>query len=186
MGAATDWAVRRVRLYRPDRNPLRRSSDRWEALVVALAISFTLLSIWPATLISAAVYRDGLRAELSGPGARAAAVVTLVRTPAGAQEWQTGDGRRVTGRVTTLPQVVVGATYQVWIDGRNAVTTPPRTRAETIMATGFAALGLELGVVFLAFLACVTARHLLNRGRYAQWSAAWTVAEARWRRPRQT
>ncbi|MEO3859641.1 hypothetical protein [Acrocarpospora sp. B8E8] len=185
MRARTGWLMRRVRLYRPDRNPLRRPSDRWETLVVALAIGLVLLSIWPVTVVSAAVYQRGLRSELSGSGVRESVTVTLARTQTGALRWQRDDGAQVTGLVTPRVQVV-GMTYQVWVDADNRVTTRPRDHADTIMSTSVAAFGLELGVLLFVWLGYMLARFLLDRGRYAQWSAAWVVAGERWRRPRQT
>lgn len=185
MAAATDWVMRFVRLYRPDLNPLRRRSDRWEALVVALATALVLLSIWPIALMGSVVYQNGLRAELAGRQARESVVATLVRTPAGTQQWQGEHGQPITGQVTPLTQVRVGSSYRVWVDAHNQVTPRPRSHTETILSTAVAVFSLGLTAIIAVSLVYRSARFFLDRHRYAQWSAAWAIAEERWRRPRQ-
>lgn len=186
MAATTGWVRRCVRLYRPDRNPLRRRSDRWEALVVAFAIGLVLLSVWPVTLVSGAVYRNGLREEAAGPKSRQFVLVTLVATATGGRQWQRQDGTPVTGHVTPFTELPVGTTQRVWVDGRNQVTIRPREHAETLMSTAVAAFGLELSAIILVFFGYRAARYSLDRGRYAEWTTAWAVAEERWHRHRPT
>ncbi|MEO3811605.1 hypothetical protein ABGB17_21635 [Sphaerisporangium sp. B11E5] len=181
MRTVRDRVTRRVRLYRPDRNPLRRRSDRWEALVVALATGLVLLALWPAALAGAAVYRDGLRAEASGPGIRERVVVTLVETPAGAREWRTDQGVLVTGRVAALTDAAAGTSAIVWIDGHGAITTRPRLHAEVVLSAVLAVLWVELGAIVVALVGHRIARRALDRGRHARWDAAWATAGS-WRR----
>ncbi|MEW9534684.1 hypothetical protein [Microbispora sp. NPDC049125] len=185
MKAAADWIVRRVRLYRPDRNPLRRGSDRWEALAVAAGIVLVLTSFWPIASVTATVYGRGLQAEQASR-LRAPVTITLVDAGGGRRQWVTSTGAVVTGRVVPMGRPTVGARERVWLDGANVVTIRPRDHAETVLDAGLVAAGLETGLVFCLFVVYLLLRFLLDRRRDAQWSAAWLTASERWRRPHQT
>ncbi|MER6583458.1 hypothetical protein, partial [Nonomuraea sp. NPDC001023] len=61
MRAVMNAALLRIRRHRPDRNPLRRRSDRVESAVLAVAVLLVLLSVWPAVLAGRVTYEGGLR-----------------------------------------------------------------------------------------------------------------------------
>lgn len=68
----------RVRRLRPDRNPLRRASDRAEFAVVVVLLA-ALLAGAPLTALAAARWAaaSGLRAGLAQPGRRQVTAVLL-------------------------------------------------------------------------------------------------------------
>ncbi|MEV0199561.1 hypothetical protein [Nonomuraea sp. NPDC050691] len=186
-----------VRLYRPDRNPVRRRSDRLEALGVVVALALLLLSVWPAVVLGRMAYENGTRAERSGVGARRAVPATLVRDAPGAvadehlelgarveaeARWAGPAGKPMTGRVTAPAGAEAGTRVSVWVDARGRLVPPPRRHGETVFDTVTAALLVLAGGAAVSFSGFRGFRRLLDRRRYAAWDAAWAEAARRWRR----
>ncbi|GIH96272.1 hypothetical protein ACFFMN_39385 [Planobispora siamensis] len=182
-----DWMTRCVRRYRLDGNELRRRSDRLETAALLVALSVIALSVWPAAALGRLAYADGLAAERTGPGVRELVTATLVQdAPAsgavmgeGAPKvtamarWRTSAGAQVTGEVSVLPGAGAGAVTRVWVGGDGRVTAAPKHRLESVtraVAAGAAVLAGVTGVMTLCLLSC---RVVLDRGRYAEWEAAW-------------
>ncbi|MEV5408804.1 hypothetical protein AB0K60_08200 [Thermopolyspora sp. NPDC052614] len=186
----------RVRLYRPDRNPLRRRSDRIEALSLALSVLLFTVGLVLAPVFGHMVYDEGVRAERSGHWVAArleqdAPAFTLVAyegtggLPRVKATWTGADGRPVTRQVPVAWGAKAGTVTRVWMNESGQVADPPR-RDETVaraVAVGLVAALLTGGV---AAAAHATVRGLLNRHRYADWASAWLTADQRWRRRRQT
>lgn len=187
------WVASRVRLYRPDRNPLRRASDRIEALFVALFLLLFATGLVLAPMYGRAVYQDGLRAEQSGRWVTARLVRDAPAAPpyeGGAvparakATWTGADGRPVTGMVPVRWGAKAGATVRVWLDASGRPVADPPQRSETLaraVAVGLTTV-LVSGGIALAGYAGV--RALLDRRRYAAWAAEWIVTEREWRRRR--
>jgi len=76
------WLPRLVRRWRPDGNPLRRTSDRIEAALLAILVAAFLCGA-PLAGIAAgsAAAASSMRAEHAQPGARRVAAVLLQRAP---------------------------------------------------------------------------------------------------------
>ncbi|WP_169946072.1 hypothetical protein [Microbispora sp. H11081] len=188
------WVVRRLRRYRPDRNPLRRRSDRVEAALLAAALTAVLLAVWPAALAARAVY-DGGSAERVGPGARQLVEATLVgdvaAVPANgrgllgmsAARWTLPGGEVREGMVPAALLLRDGpAKARLWVDATGMPVTAPPQRAETMTRAGLAAFGVMSAAVVLALAGFALGRHRLDRGRYRAWEEAWAAADRRWRR----
>jgi hypothetical protein len=195
MGRIAGWIGARIRLDRPDGNPLRRRYDRLESgLVLALVLAF-MLFLWPAMLVGGSVYRDGLADERVGPGARqlvtavltedapeqmnAAGAAFMVRAQA---RWTMPDGTAREGKVQVRPLTRAGTRVQIWVDADGRPTTPPNKRAETITKAVFAATGVQLAATLGLVLIYVIGRRALDRRRYREWDIAWALADAKWRR----
>ncbi|NAS25998.1 hypothetical protein GT755_30510 [Herbidospora sp. NEAU-GS84] len=172
--------MRVVRLYRPDRNPLRRSSDRWEAAVVAVLVSLALLSLWPAVWIASAMYESGVRAEAAAPPGRA---LVVIRYTTG--RWRSPDGAVVAGKGLAPPASQADTIRQVWLDGRHQIAPRPRDPQELALAAGITGLGTALTAAGLLAVVYMWVRFFLNRRRLTRWGDDWLVADRRWRRPRQ-
>ncbi|GAB3898270.1 hypothetical protein [Microbispora bryophytorum] len=205
MRSIVRWVVSRLRRYRPDRNPLRRRSDRIEAALAAAALAAVLFAAWPAVLAARAVYDDGVAAERAGSGTRQLVEVTLVETASiGAASIEATSAVQANGRGLpaasparwTLPSGEVRegvvpaalllrdgpANARLWVDAAGRPVAPPPQRAETMTRAGLAAAGAVASVAVLAWACFALARGRLDRRRYREWEAAWAAADQRWRR----
>ncbi|GAA3191051.1 hypothetical protein [Nonomuraea roseoviolacea] len=197
MGDMIRWVVLRVRLYRPDRNPVRRRSDRLEAVGAVVALALLLLSVWPAVVVGRMAYDNGTRAERAGASARRAVTATLVRdapttiaeehVDLGAKveavaRWTGPAGKPMTGPVTAPAGARAGTRVSVWVDARGVPASPPRRHGETVFDTVTAALLVLAAGAVVSLSGFRGLRCLLDRGRYAAWDAAWAEAARRWRR----
>ncbi|MEU7942740.1 Rv1733c family protein [Microbispora bryophytorum] len=200
MRAIVRWVVSRLRRYRPDRNPLRRRSDRVEAALAAAALAAVLFAVWPAALAARAVYDDGIAAERAGSGTRQLVEVTLVETasieaapavqangrglPAvSPARWTLPSGEVREGVVPAALLLRDGpANARLWVDAAGRPVAPPPQRAETMTRAGLAAAGAVASVAVLAWACFALARGWLDRRRYREWEAAWAAADQRWRR----
>ena len=137
----TSWLGRLLRGLRPDRNPLRRRTDRAEAVVLA-ALLAAFLAVAPFAALaaghwasaSAAREAQAQRASLtqvtatlvrnapiwSGYGS-GAGVVTQAR-------WRTPDGQARTGEVFVTAVALAGGTVRIWVDRTGRRVNPPLTR----------------------------------------------------------
>ncbi|MBN6055066.1 hypothetical protein JYK22_24230, partial [Nonomuraea sp. RK-328] len=197
MGDKIRWVALRVRLYRPDRNPVRRRSDRLEAVGVVVALALVLLSVWPAVVLGRMAYENGTRAERAGADARRTVTATLVRDAPdtiadehvalgakveAAARWAGPAGKPMTGQVTVPAGAKAGTRVSVWVDARGEPAPPPRRHGETVFDTVTAALLVLAGGAAVSFSGFRGFKRLLDRGRYAAWDAAWAEAARRWRR----
>ncbi len=178
---SADRIMRMVRLYRPDRNPLRRPSDRGEAAVVAVLVSLALLSLWPAVWIASAMYDSEVQAEAAAPPGRELVVIRFA-----SDQWRSPDGAVVTGRSLTRPADPADAVRQVWIDRLHQIAPRPRDPEELALAAAVTGLGTALTATGLLAVVYMWARSFLDRRRLTRWDADWLTADRRWRRPRQT
>lgn len=189
------WMASRVRLYRPDRNPLRRRSDRIEALFVAVFLLVFATGIVLAPVFGRMVYDDGVEAERSGrwvtarlehdvprPSFAAYAGEAMPRVKA---SWTGPDGRLVTGMVPVAWGAKAGSTTRVWVDASGHAVNAPPHRAETVarsIAVGLTSVLLAGGVAAGGY---TIVRAVLDRRRHDEWAAAWLTAEREWRRRKQ-
>ncbi|NUO97334.1 MAG: hypothetical protein HOV97_13145 [Nonomuraea sp.] len=197
MKAVTNAAMLRIRRHRPDRNPLRRRSDRLESAGLVLAVLLVLISVWPAVLAGRFTYANGLREARVGPGHRQQVTATVLLDPRPTRvafgesatatveaSWTTPSGAARTGAVQVPATAKAGSTVSLWVDREGAPTTPPPTRADVVLRSWGLAVFVEVIAVLLVVAAVAALRGLLDRRRYAEWDAAWARANDRWRRPR--
>ncbi len=184
-----------VRLHRPDRNPLRRRSDRIEALSLAVSLLLFTAGLVLAPVLGRMAYDDGVRAEHSvhwvtarleqdAPGFTVVAYEGAGGLPRVSATWTGADGLPVTRAVPVAWGAKAGSVTRVWLSASGQVIDPP-SRAETVARA--VAVGLVVILLTGGFaVAChALVRGLLDRRRYADWAAAWLTADRRWRR-RQT
>jgi hypothetical protein len=180
---------------RPDRNPLRRRSDRIEAAIAAGFLVTFLVGV-PLAAITAGQWQRsaGDRAELAARSRDHPAQAVLLRSapqpvftirassaltdePA---RWTTADGVVRTGEVPVPGGDKAGATLLVWTDGQGRLTSPPplpsQISDQVMLATVFTPAALAL-----ALLVCwVLVRHVLHHRRLAWWEARWSAIGPRW------
>lgn len=178
-----------------DRNPLRRGSDRVEALVLLILITaFVPLAAVAAITAAGWVSSAGAQAE------RAAASLTEVRAellqgapvvsaPTGTAwlwvraRW-TVDGTTHTGLVPALAGLPKGSTEELWVDPAGRVSQPPPTSgqitARVVLAVTVAPAVVALGL----WLFWRGLRWSLDRRRMAGWARAWAFVGPLWSRQR--
>jgi hypothetical protein len=196
MGSCANWAVRCARRYRLDHNPLRRRSDRVEALAVLGTMLILLACLWPAFAVAGTVYREGAAREQSEPEVRRSvmalvlqdAVRTTTITAQGTVvevkakvRWQAPDGRERVAVRTVPADARAGSTLRMWVDEAGDPVPAPRQHAQTVADAAVAGFGVMAVAAGLLFVALTVVRWLLDRRRYADWDTEWTVAEQRWR-----
>ena len=188
------WLASRVRLYRPDRNPLRRGSDRIEALFVVLFLLMFTAGLVLAPIFGRQVYENGLRAERAGRWVTARLLEDAPRpalapysgqtAPRAEVTWTGPGGRPEIATVPVSPGAKAGSTTRLWVDGSGRVTPAPPRREERVaqaIAVGLTTVLLSSG---LALAGYALVRVVLDRRRLAAWGAEWLVAEREWRRRR--
>jgi len=184
------WAVRVVRGLWPDHNPLRRTIDRVEAVVVAgLAVVF--LAGAPLAAVAVGHYADH-HASRTAAAQRAAwhqvPAKLLTTVPTSGYEdgatvsarWTAPDGGRRTGMIPAPTAAAAGATVMVWVDEAGRLTGPPLQPSlvpgQAMMAGIFAALVFAIIVVCAGLLAHVA----LDQRRLGAWGAQWRATGPQW------
>lgn len=179
----------------PDRNPLRRASDRVQAAVVAVALLVFLIGgplialgagHWAAAIASRveraqqASWRQVPAVLLVNAGQTMSVGYGGVTATQVRARWTAPDGEVRTGDVAAPPGTLKGATVQIWVDSTGEQTGPPLRHDQATGQTVLAAVTapLLLGVVTLC-LASVAIR-ILDRRRLADWDADWQTTEPRW------
>ena len=177
-----------VRGLWPDGNPLRRSSDRAEAGIIAgLAAAFLLgapliaVAVWQLALGSAFTTMDAGHAGWHPVPARLLAGAPHsygydVTAPA---RWQAPDGTARTGRIPVRPGTRSGAAVTVWTGrtGQLARTPASPVQAE-LQAWITAGIAVPCWAVLL-FCAGAVSRRLLDARRLAAWDAGWEAMDPR-------
>ncbi|MEO3761674.1 hypothetical protein ABGB19_25770 [Mycobacterium sp. B14F4] len=159
------------------RNPLVRTTDRIEALAMAMAVAACLIAVPVAAALATAIHDERGRAyatqleDLERVVATATRdSVPLPRSQVTVVEarWQYGGVQRAERFQWTEP-VRAGQTIDVWVhpDGRRAAQMDPWWRAGVEAAV--AGISFWLAVAATAALMVGLARPCLRRVRYAAW-----------------
>jgi hypothetical protein len=179
-----------------DRNPLRRRTDRIEA-VIRLATVILLLVAVPIAAIAVGREADHLalrqaraqraaehevtavllqRAQATGvpgPDTSVQMTYTLAR-------WQPPGQPPRSGQVLAPAGAPAGSTVTVWIDASGAVAGPPPDHQEIAGDVCMAAIVTTMVAVLLLLESYALARRVLDRRRLSAWDADWRVTGPRW------
>jgi hypothetical protein len=179
-----------VRGRRPDRNPLRRASDRVETAVLALLVIVFLVAAPFAALASGSwALTRAHKAQLAQQASSyqvSARVLTLESQgsafgdPEAQARWTARDGKVVTGDVIVPLDTTPGSIRQLWTTADGQLTNPPLQDSQV---TGQAYVAGGLGVFALAVLLTITGlvtRWTLDKRRMAAWDAGWRATGPRW------
>jgi hypothetical protein len=201
MGADTSpisWSLRFRRLLRRfgfDRNPMRRGTDRIQAITrAALLVVFLVGAPTTAVWIGYAVYTSGLQGGRAQAAAwhrvpavvlhKAAVVTAWYRTVPPPEQvslrWTTPAGSSRTGEMTVFEKVRPGSTISVWIDSRGWLTHPPWSRAQIIGRTAGAAVAAPAALALLLAIVGSVTSLVLDKRRLARWEADWSAVEPQW------
>lgn len=192
------WPGRLVRGLRPDRNPLRRTSDRVETYLLAgLFVAAAAGAPFAAQAASQAAYSGALRAERVQLATRHQVRAVLTRTArsdTGAYTlstevpvpatWTSSAGVRRTGLILALAGTAKGSSVSIWTDAQGNITSPPLQPAQVAGQGEVAALGTIAGIAVLYLGEAAIVRYVVNRRRMAAWDADWAVTAQAWNRQR--
>ena len=182
----------------PDRNPLRRTTDRLETCLVAgLFVAAAAAAPVAAAAASHVAYASALRAEQAQLAARHQARAVLTE-PANAPissytvtalvpargTWTSASGARHSGQVLVPAGSPKGTAIMVWTDNTGQLTSPPLKPSQVSGQGKLAAVGAVAGVVAACLCATAVARYVLNKRRMAAWDADWIVTAQAWNRQR--
>ena len=188
------WLSRVVRRWRPDSNPLRRTSDRIEAVLLAILMAAFLCGA-PLAGIAAgrAAAASNMRAEHALAGVHRVAAVLLHQAPGKSHpmfqapleplvpaRWKAPDGTLRTGEIYAPAGAAAGSTVLVWTDRSGRLTASPLQHGDVIEEVALAASLATIAVAaVLAVLGLVT-RWVLDRRRLAAWDARWRATGPQW------
>jgi hypothetical protein len=189
-------AARAVRGLWPDRNPLRRTMDRVEAMVAGgLVVAFLAGAPLAAVAAGHAAYTAAshtahaqqatwhqVPAVLTATAPRAGFRITRVTAPA---RWTAPDGTRHTGTVPVPPGTSAGQAVMVWVDAAGQLTgQPPLQLSQVRGQVVLAAMFTPLAVGFALLCAGLLVHTVLGRRRLAAWDTDWQATEPQWTRGR--
>jgi len=187
----TSWLARRTRGLWPDRNPLRRATDRAELVVVAgLTAAFLVGSPVAAMTAGHAASAAGLRAEQT---ARFKVDATLMQSAPGPfyspygsvvipvpARWIAPDGSRHAGPVDADAAARAGSDVTVWTTKSGKLIAPSPPAGQVTATTVLSALAAFIGAGLVLLVAGLFATAAMNRRRLAAWEAAWREFGPRW------
>jgi hypothetical protein len=193
-----NWLGRAIRGIRPDRNPLRRKSDRAETYILAgslaAAIAVAPFAAQLASQAGQAAAQRTQRSELaSSHEVKAVLLQSAGRTasgyPFGSEfpvrvRWSTPGGPERTAQIVVPAGTREGSTVNVWVNTAGHLTSPPLNAGEVAGQADLASAGAIAGLALLYLCEAVVVRQVVNRRRLAAWDADWAVTEPAWNRQR--
>jgi hypothetical protein len=181
-----------LRGWRPDRNPLRRASDRAETAVVALLVT-AFLAAAPFTALASGGWAHAMarHAQLTQEASwrQVPALVLSVSSGGGGYadpdaqaqaRWTAPDGKVITGEIPVPVGTVAGATVPEWVASDGQLTDAPLQNSQVSSSEYFAGVfGVIALATVLAIIGLLAHRELYKR-RMAAWDAEWRAAGPRW------
>jgi hypothetical protein len=189
------WLGRWLHGQRPDRNPLRRRSDRAEtAMLGVLLAAFLAGAPFAAHLAGSWTYAGSAREQQAQRATLRQVPATLLQAvpngagyanmPGAAPEvnarWTAPDGQVRTGQLYVPGGGAAGSTVMVWVNQAGQLTDPP---LQSYQVASRADLNESLAVAALAGALIVVGmlgRWALDKRRLAAWGADWLATGPRW------
>ena len=160
------------------RNPLVRTSDRIEVVVMALAVALSLAAMPVALAIGTAVHDEHARAYTAEQHDRHRVVATATEdsasSPSGAvavvqTRWQVSDVENA-GAFTWKSPVKDGSSIDIWVDRHGRQVGPPTPSWQAGADAVVAAVGIWLVGFRNGCAARALVRRCLKHARYAGWN----------------
>ena len=194
------WRMRRRRLpglmclWRPDGNPLRRTTDRVEGAVIAVLVAAFFTGAPLAALAAGhAAAAEGSRTQHSQTSWHRVSAVLQQKAPVRPHpmfqgsldplvpaRWRAPDGTPRTGRVFAHEGAAAGSMVQVWTNGAGQLTPAPLEQYDVIAGTTLAASLAAVGVAAVLTLLGLLTRWVLDRRRLAAWHTRWESTGPQW------
>jgi hypothetical protein len=175
--------------WRPDRNPLRRRSDRAETLILGVLVAACLAGAPLAAHAAASwTYATSAREAQAQQTALHQVSATLLEPaqPLGAYNaeanarWRAPDGHMVTAQVPVSIAATAGSTVMVWTDQAGQLTAPPLDASQVASRAGLSEVLAVAGLAVVLILVGRLVHLVLNRRRLAAWDAGWLANGPRW------
>jgi hypothetical protein len=178
-----------------DRNPMRRSTDRIQAIVRAgLVAAFLAGAPIAATHVSHGIYLSGLRAGHAQAAGwhrvpalvlRAKPIATAwQRSPHGlvlfSLRWTAPDGSARTGETMGVEGPVAGRVMTVWTDEKGQLAHPPLSLTAVANRARYAAIAIPVALALLLAAMGGVVSLVLDKRRLACWEADWSAVEPQW------
>ncbi|OBI79076.1 Rv1733c family protein [Mycobacterium asiaticum] len=162
------------------RNPLIRRSDRIEALVLALAVTVTLLAAPVAAAVGTAIHDSRARSHAEQAQSRISVEATVLDRPARSDStwvqarWFAA-GAEHTGLVQSERAPKPGEVIDIWVNPDGSYVGPPHMSAarEAVLV----ALAIWLNVAVAAAALFAGTRAACNRARDADWRPELVTGE---------
>jgi hypothetical protein len=188
------WPCRAVRGALPDRNPLRRRTDRLEAyLLASLFVAAAAGAPFAAQAVGRAWYGDAahtrqvqlaVRHEVTAVLAQRAGAFgeyTLSSQVPTLASWMSAGGRRA-GDVPAVPGSPQGTLVNIWTDDNGDLVSPPLTVTQVADQADAARVAAVGGTIICYMATTLAIRQLLNRRRMAAWDDDWVATARVWNR----
>lgn len=189
--------TRRARLRHQlglDRNPLRRRTDRVEAMFLLFAVvAFVPLAAVATILTASWTHSAGIGEQRAGATLTQVTAVLVkpvpaARPPASPLAWAqarwVASGRVHLGVVPALRGSPPGTRVPIWVDRTGRIQSAPPTAGQITSRVAAVAVMTPLAVALGLWLSYRVLRRSLDRRRLAAWGRAWSVVGPLWTRPR--
>jgi len=186
----TSWLGRLLRGWRPDRNPLRRGSDRAEtAMLCLLLAAFVGGAPIAAHVAGSWTYARSAREAQAQEAASHQVRATLLQSAeawnysdggeANAR-WKAPDGQARTGQVFVPVGGSAGSTVMIWVNRSGQLAGSPLQPSQVAGRADIACTLAIVGVALTLIVFGLTGRWALDRHRLARWDAEWLAAGPQW------
>jgi hypothetical protein len=180
-----------VRGWRPDRNPLRRRSDRVETAIIGLLFAIFLAGAPLAWHFAGSwAYPAYLREAKAEQALVHQVPATLLKTAPGWSasgpgadvnvEWRAPGGQLRSAPVFIPDGAAAGTTVMVWIDQSGQLADPPLQQAQVASRAQLARVLAVIAVAVTVLVAGGLTHQLMVRRRLAGWEADWLTKGPDW------
>lgn len=187
----SSWLGRLLRRYLPDRNPLRRGSDRAETTIVLLLL-FAFAGAAPIAAHAAGswAYATSAREAQAQKATLHQVQATLLESAEPWNYYQTGgeadarwkapDGQVRTGQVFIPSGGTSGNTVMIWVNQSGQLEHSPLQPSQVTGRADIARMLAILGLAITLIIVGLAGRWVLDRRRLAAWEADWLANGPSW------
>jgi hypothetical protein len=179
-----------------DRNPLRRGTDRLEAVLRLVLLLLVVVAV-PAAAVVVGRQADHIALQRAQAQRAADHLVTAVllkdapvtgvpdpyssmQTAWVTARWQLPGTPARTGEVLAKAGAAKGSTVPVWVDATGQLTSSPPTHRDIVGDVWVAVAATCFGSLLILMVSATLVHRLLQRRRYSAWDAEWRAAGPRW------
>jgi hypothetical protein len=188
---ASSWLGRLLRRWLPDRNPLRRGSDRAEtAILLLLLFAFTGSAPIAAHVAGSWTYATSAREAQAQEATRHQVRATLLQAavPWGpdtygdeaSARWKAPDGQVRTGQVAVPDGGAAGSTIMIWVNQSGQLADSPLQPGQVADRADIACTLAIVGLAVTLIIVGVAGHWVLDRRRLAAWDADWLTNGPSW------
>ncbi|MGX9787611.1 Rv1733c family protein [Mycobacterium sp. MMS18-G62] len=161
------------------RDPLVRTIDRIEALVLVLTVAVSLIAAPIAATVGTAVYDSSRRTYAEQAHTRHTVAATVTDVPASQQILRTGTttasarwaaaGAEHTGTVEAQSTTKTGDTLEIWVDANGAQAPAPAPTSRAAAEAAMGALVIWISAAAIAATLFTVTRAVCDRIRFTRW-----------------